>query len=474
MKSYTNYIISIILFIICIHLYFHYKYRINDGGIEQKSVYIHDYTNFYENLYKNVCTSKNTLNIYTKDIDTNNIVNYIYDGNSYFTDSSTLLNQTNEYIYSLSDNDFSKYNTLKKYTTFTSLSTSGVSDYPVTLRYGFFQIEQPDSVYKFLITNTQRNLQYVSSVLFKDSILYMSNTPVMTDKNNIKIYYNTDSVTESRSNLMFLDSASFLGTGTKTNALRPIVIYLDGGIIFAEDEKYIPNRNNLYWDNSNKRLGLINVSPKQTLDVNGVLRLRAKTSVSNKQGGELYFNQNTNSFYAVRTNGTEYLIAAPPAPGANYMVGYNFYLGINTYSPAYTLEVNGRLFTDTMSYTTLVSPSDSRLKKNIKKYENALEKVEKIDVVNFEWTIPKQNRLHKSLNGRKSQGIIAQQVHEIEKNIVHLQADTFMNVDYTKFVPLLIKANQELNEKNTEQTQTLDSLQQVLNNLYNELKLLKK
>lgn len=467
MKSIINYIISLLIIILLLHVYFASKYNTNDGRITKKEIYIEDYTDIHKRIYKDNCKESFTPNTYIQDIDTNKL----FDEYDYFSNFEIFqdIEKTNYELYS---SDFEKFNILKKYNIFTNMTTSGVSDYPTTLRYKLFQIEQPDSVYKFLITSTDRNLQYVSSVLFKDSVLYMSNTPVMTDKNNLKIYYNTDTIEEIRSNLLVLDSASFLGKGLKTNPLKPTIIYSSGLLVSAQDNLY--TSTNAYWDNGNKRLGIITVSPSQTLDVNGVLRLRAKSSVSNKQGGELYFNQSTNSFYAVRTNGTEYLIAAPPAPGANYFVGYNYYFGINTYTPAYTLEVNGRLFTDTMSYTVIVSPSDVRLKKNIKSHKKVLEDINKLNVVKFNWDVPKTNRVHKSLHNTESQGLIAQQVEEVYPDFVYSEIDTFKNVDYSKFIPMLIKANQELYEESKQQIRTLDSLELYLQNILYELKNLEK
>ena len=86
--------------------------------------------------------------------------------------------------------------------------------------------------------------------------------------------------------------------------------------------------------------------------------------------------------------------------------------------------------------------SDKRLKDNIKPIENALDKVNAISGVTFEWN----EKSHKT-TGRKDVGVVAQEVEEVFPEIVETRTNGFKAVDYQKLTAVLIESVKELTAK---------------------------
>ena len=81
--------------------------------------------------------------------------------------------------------------------------------------------------------------------------------------------------------------------------------------------------------------------------------------------------------------------------------------------------------------------SDMTLKKNINNIDNALDKINKINGVEFNWIV----------NNRKSFGIVAQEVEEILPEAVVNNSNGFKSVNYNCLVGLMVEALKEQNEK---------------------------
>lgn len=84
--------------------------------------------------------------------------------------------------------------------------------------------------------------------------------------------------------------------------------------------------------------------------------------------------------------------------------------------------------------------SDLRLKDDVKRIQNPLEMIDKIDGVTFTWN----SDSHKSGN---DVGVIAQQVNEVLPEICTTRTNGYMAVDYERIVPLLIECIRELKAK---------------------------
>jgi hypothetical protein len=90
------------------------------------------------------------------------------------------------------------------------------------------------------------------------------------------------------------------------------------------------------------------------------------------------------------------------------------------------------------SNTAYNTSSDYRLKQDIKDF-NGLDLLSRIKTYDFEWKSDKT----------RSYGVLAHELQEVINYAVHGSKDAkeMQGVDYSKIVPILIKAIQELNEK---------------------------
>ena len=124
-----------------------------------------------------------------------------------------------------------------------------------------------------------------------------------------------------------------------------------------------------------------------------------------------------------------------------------FRIDRSTFSGAY-VKIGGDL--SATGNIIAYASSDERLKENIIPIENALEKIDKLNGVEFDWTEeymqehigddPDANLLVK----KHDVGVIAQQVKEVLPEVVVERKDGYLAVRYEKVVPLLIEAIKEL------------------------------
>lgn len=108
---------------------------------------------------------------------------------------------------------------------------------------------------------------------------------------------------------------------------------------------------------------------------------------------------------------------------------------------ATTLNVsNSRLTfnpnTGTLSATIFNSLSDESLKTNVTTIQNSLDVIRQLDGVSFNWKD----------NGRKSYGVIAQEIEKILPDLVD-NANGIKNVNYSGIIAFLIQAIKELEAK---------------------------
>jgi len=84
--------------------------------------------------------------------------------------------------------------------------------------------------------------------------------------------------------------------------------------------------------------------------------------------------------------------------------------------------------------------SDERLKDNITRIDNPLEKVLSISGNTFDWN-------EKSNKTGHDVGLIAQEIEKILPEAVTTRDNGYLAVDYHKIVPLLVEAIKELSRK---------------------------
>jgi hypothetical protein len=86
------------------------------------------------------------------------------------------------------------------------------------------------------------------------------------------------------------------------------------------------------------------------------------------------------------------------------------------------------------------SPSDKRLKENIKPIESALDKVCKLQGVTFDW-IQKEDQI---LNIKEDIGFIAQDVQKVIPELVRENDDGMLSMRHQGIAPILLEAIKEL------------------------------
>ena len=144
--------------------------------------------------------------------------------------------------------------------------------------------------------------------------------------------------------------------------------------------------------------------------------------------------------------------------GNNVYLGATGNVGIGNTNPTYKLDVTGTSrFTDDINGNLvgdvtgiLTSPSDLRLKENIKPIKNPIESLQKINGVTYNMIDSKEKEL----------GVIAQDVQKVLPEIVNVidEEKEYLGVDYTQLVPVLIEAVKEQQLQIEKQQQEIDEL----------------
>jgi len=106
------------------------------------------------------------------------------------------------------------------------------------------------------------------------------------------------------------------------------------------------------------------------------------------------------------------------------------------------------------------SSSDMRFKKNISTVSGALEKLSKLNPVNYDWR--KDEFKNKGFDDKKQWGFVAQEVEEVMPELVGTDEDDYLTLNYNGFVPLLTKAMQEQQDEIENQQKEIDELKAQL------------
>lgn len=102
---------------------------------------------------------------------------------------------------------------------------------------------------------------------------------------------------------------------------------------------------------------------------------------------------------------------------------------------SYALDVSGSI----RASGTVLQSSDERLKENIYPIDNAIDRVNAVEGVYFNWKDKEEKRV----------GVLAQQVQKVLPEVVSEDKNGYLNVDYGGIVPLLLEAIKELESRIT-------------------------
>ncbi|MEO6251850.1 MAG: tail fiber domain-containing protein [Ferruginibacter sp.] len=112
----------------------------------------------------------------------------------------------------------------------------------------------------------------------------------------------------------------------------------------------------------------------------------------------------------------------------------------------------------------LTTASDARLKKNITPINSTLDNLKKLNAYTYNW---------KDENRDKNQqiGLLAQEVEKVYPQLVKKDSAGIMSVNYSGFVPLLIKSMQEQQQTLDNMQKRMDLLEEQNKKLWQQLKL---
>ena len=223
------------------------------------------------------------------------------------------------------------------------------------------------------------------------------------------------------SNTTILNSTA-LGAQAKITKSHQIVLggphYDSDTVVTTYPDVYIPETG---------KLGIGAEFPVNTLDINGSAVI-----------GSSYSNTNT-------------------APSNGLLVEGNVGIGTTSPSSSYKLDVNGAI-----QGTLFNASSDSRLKNNIASITNGLSIINQLRGVSFEW---------KNKTGKKTFGVIAQEIEEIVPELVHTnetendEGFKQKSVHYDGITPYLIESIKELIQMNSEMKNDINTLRTENNTL---------
>jgi hypothetical protein len=116
----------------------------------------------------------------------------------------------------------------------------------------------------------------------------------------------------------------------------------------------------------------------------------------------------------------------------------------NTGTPTTVYVSDTKLYfnpaTGTLNVTNLNSLSDVTLKQNVTPIQNATQTIQGLNGVEFEW----------KENGKKSAGVIAQQLENILPHLVETSADGIKSVNYSGLIAYLIETVKQQDSRITE------------------------
>ena len=176
--------------------------------------------------------------------------------------------------------------------------------------------------------------------------------------------------------------------------------------------------NGIYYNNSADHVSVkTGATERMRIDSSGRLLLNASSAI--------FSASEALHIEGIEAGTASYAIFAHGSAETNYFV--RAYIGENLSGYIY--------YTDNGLYLTTVS--DERLKENISNANDAGERIDAINVRQFDW---KQSGDHQEY------GMIAQELIKVAPDAVHAPEDPedMMGVDYAKLVPMLIKEVQSL------------------------------
>jgi hypothetical protein len=244
------------------------------------------------------------------------------------------------------------------------------------------------------------------------------------------------------------------GTNTSTAFTTGSVVFSASGGTYSQDN------SGLFWDNTNKRLGINTNTPIQNFDVRGNFQTTGFGS----------YGRNVDGSYRLIIKGqgstsTTYGLSIQDLNGINlFVVRDDGKVGVGIVNPTEKLHVVGNAmitavgagtFSNNLNITSdgtlTTATSDEKFKYNIRPLNYGLETLLQLKPVNFQWIEGEEEDL----------GFIAQDVAEIIPEAVNTNWNSDLLFRYESLIPILTKAIQE-------QQALIKALEQRIINLENK------
>jgi hypothetical protein len=245
--------------------------------------------------------------------------------------------------------------------------------------------------------------------------------------------------------------------------------FTSGSVVFAGSSgTYTQDNSNLFYDNTNDRLGIGTSSPGSKLDVRGRTNIWGVGTSSATLGLSVLNNTGSNYSFYVEDDGGAFLRGGVRIGSSTYN-GYMLDVdgtfratGAATFSSSVTATTG--IFTNYAGGGTngasldntgqIVRTSSIELKNNISNIKYGLNDILKINPISFNW------KDENKYGNENENGFIAEDVYTIIPNVIGSDANGIF-MDYTKLIPILTKAIQE-------QQALIKALEQRIINLENK------
>lgn len=242
---------------------------------------------------------------------------------------------------------------------------------------------------------------------------------------------------------MRVKSASLIPYYELTNANTSVLIGLN-----ANNDYFIKHNGDSVNKFSIAQNGLIKINDAFSVDLYGNTGIRLNNNATASYplhiNGRAVFENNLGDtvLFVDSLNNNNYVGIGTNAPIYNMHVNGSSYisqkLGIGT-SPSenYSLNVNGQIYSSSniYAYGSIISTSDARIKSNISRIENALEKIMNISGYTY----------NKHGCKERETGLIAQEVYKILPEAVYENPETkLLNISYGNMLGLVVESIKEL------------------------------